>query len=64
MVRCVSSIVACTGLIEILQGVILDSYAITRVFTIAMRFGICIDANDIELGYLEAIHLFVEIIGE
>jgi AP-2 complex subunit sigma-1 len=26
-------------------------------------FGICVDANDNELAYLEAIHLFVEVLG-
>ncbi len=27
-------------------------------------FCICVDANDNELAYLEAIHLFVEVLGE
>jgi hypothetical protein len=27
-------------------------------------FCLCVDANDNELAYLEAIHLFVEILGE
>ena len=27
-------------------------------------FCVCIDANDNELAYLEAIHLFVEVLGE
>jgi AP-2 complex subunit sigma-1 len=27
-------------------------------------FCVCVDANDNELAYLEAIHLFVEILGE
>jgi len=25
---------------------------------------VCVDANDNELAYLEAIHLFVEVLGE
>jgi len=27
-------------------------------------FCVCVDANDNELAYLEAIHLFVEVLGE
>jgi AP-2 complex subunit sigma-1 len=27
-------------------------------------FSVCVDANDNELAYLEAIHLFVEVLGE
>lgn len=27
-------------------------------------FCLCVDANDNELAYLEAIHLFVEVLGE
>jgi AP-2 complex subunit sigma-1 len=27
-------------------------------------FGVCVDANDNEFAYLEAIHLFVEVLGE
>ena len=26
-------------------------------------FAVCVDANDNELAYLEAIHLFVEVLG-
>ena len=28
-----------------------------------MFFCVCVDANDNELAYLEAIHLFVEVLG-
>lgn len=45
------------------------AYAQYRTWKIVYRryaglfFGICVDANDNELAYLEAIHLFVEVLG-
>lgn len=41
-----------------------SSHSCTRRRYAGLFFCICVDSNDNELAYLEAIHLFVEVLGQ
>jgi len=47
----------------LLTGTQFKNYKIVYRRYAGLFFCVCVDANDNELAYLEAIHLFVEILG-